>query len=292
MTKLVNIPHLVIICFSFLVSSYIVGTFLLPQLGEILGYATGAVVALLTHFYLIHSIRESIKNNKLHQSLIIGFALTGAVLFMEYRGVADIAHKSIVDSTEVNELKANIREYEKQLIPISTSRKWQDIESKRVLQTNIQQSRNALGKAEKVVIEQTAKADTKAQSYRFFSVIMLVLSCVASSCIKEDSQSVSDNTITAFKQVSEEKSQSVSQTVSQSVSDKEDTPKQDLKLLSESERILLATDYIKSTNETDHRQLARMFSLSFKAVKIAKDKADIKPKQTDILTVQQKPIGF
>jgi len=283
MTNIKNIPHLVVIVVSLFVSTAMCYAFLAPLVGAVFGALGAGSLSFLTHYYLLFSLRETIQNKRLHQSLIIAFVLVSIVMYCEFSGVHVIATNNNVDRTELNEIKKSIQDYNKKLSKIATSRKWQDIESKRLISSNLERANMALINAQKDVKIQQQKADEQTRNFRFFSVVMLVVSCVASSCIK---QTVSDNSIEPFLQASTMKTQTVEQTVKPTVDGSYTAKEGDLRLLSEQERIALASEHIKHTNETDHRLLAKRFFLSFKAVKIAKEKSGVSRLK------EQSQIGF
>jgi hypothetical protein len=209
---------------------------------------------------------------------------------MEYHGLTTISKDKIVDTKRLQSKKSQLDNLNNELTKIATSKKWQDIESKRLLSKQVEQMRDDIRTESINVEKQTEEAINTANQFRVFSVILIVMSLLASFCIESSNISVSDNSIEPFLQSSTMKTQTVEQTVKPTVNGSYTANESDIKLLSERERITLASEYIKHTNETDHRLLAKRFFLSFKAVKIAKEKSGVSRLKEQ--KIEQSQIGF
>lgn len=186
MIKLRNIPHVIVITASLAFSSYIVSNYLIGHLNLILSLLAGITLSSVAHYYLIFSLLKTIKDKRLHQSIILGFVLSGAVFYMEFHGVAEVAHKALVDNSREVKLQDRIADFQNQLAELSTSRKWQDIESKRLIQEQLGSLEKELEVERQRVGKQTEKAERKTNDFRYFSAMMLLLSCIASSCVEHD----------------------------------------------------------------------------------------------------------
>jgi hypothetical protein len=149
----------------------------------------------------MYSLNETKKKKKLHQSIIIAIALTSIVVYCEFNGVHEIAEKATVDTSKLDNLNSTLANYNSELLKVATSKRWQDIESKRAIQKAIEAVNIQLEKEEKIVKEQTLEAEEKSQSFRFFSVIMLVLSCIASSCVDSNSTNVKEAVLSGIEGV-------------------------------------------------------------------------------------------
>lgn len=266
MNNLKNIPHFLLIIISVAYSIFVVSHYLNTQFPFVYAVAGAFLIASLSHYYITLGIREINHMKKLTSTFIIGLILVSSIFFCEYKGVEIVAKNNIVDTSNVEKLDNQLSEFRSQLTNVSLKRDWRSIEQKRSIENQIKSLESLLMEEKEKVKHSTLEALNSANEFRFFSIVLVLLSMLASFCI--------DSTVVA--------------TVEQPKRNEKQRFKQPLESTvdNEKQRLNLAVEHIKKTGEASHNFLMKMFKLNPKQVKRAKEIAGYSTIE------KQKAIGF
>ncbi|NME66615.1 hypothetical protein [Flammeovirga aprica] len=207
-------------------------------------------------------------------------ALLGVVVFMEFEGVEKVTYQNTVDRTQLDQDKALQKDLLHQLAKIGTSRRWQDVESKRLIAEQLEEVKIRIQYGLKRFEAMEEKAETKAQQFRLFSLIFIGLSLLASSCIRPEEQEnikpVLKPVSKAFKNENEEEENQKPKQVYKSIDE-----------LGTKQRIALAVEHINKSKQCKFSYLMKEFRLSPKQVKEAKQLSNYEGKEEE-----RRVIGF
>lgn len=263
MIKIKNIPHIAIVVLSMLYSVYVVANYLAIHLPLAVAIASSVVLSGLSHYYLLYSISNLKGAKQLHPSVFIAIILLGSIVFMEFYGLGEITKERLVNTEQLTSNKQLLNQLSQQLASIGTSKRWQDIESKRILAKQVQQLRKEIEQESKTVENQLAQAKEKANQFRVISLVLIILSLLASACIDEGKQTVRQP-------VSIPVSEPVIQPVSQTSLFKVSKPVDTVYNLSPEERIQLCSEEIIQTGQSASNKLTSKYKLSFEQLGVAR----------------------
>ncbi|OHX66737.1 hypothetical protein NH26_10390 [Flammeovirga pacifica] len=255
---------------------YVVTHYLNSQLPFVFACIGAVILSILSHYYISIGVKEMTNFKTLTSSFVIGGVLVSSIFFCEFKGVEIVTHETMVNTSKVESISNQLGVFRTQLGEVSLKRDWRSIEQKRTIEKQIKDLGVVLHEEKEKVNQATLKASERSNEFRFFSIVLVALSMLASSCISNGLETVSETVSKTVKQAKLNEFEALAKPL--------DKP---FNLLDSTERIRLASDYIRTTNEAPHNVLMKKFKLSPKQVKEAKILAGYTLKEEG-----QKVIGF
>jgi vacuolar-type H+-ATPase subunit I/STV1 len=193
--------------------------------------------------------------------MFLALVLFSMVFTFEWIGTSVLAEKAIVNTERLDQLKQQSQALTGKILNLKSYKNWRDISARQDYTKQQESLQKAIEKEEATVIKQQEKATEKAFHFRFISVVLAVVSAIATLLSQQD--------LSVYNQVKVDKSLI-------------DLPAQ--------ERINRASEYIKETGEVDQRRIMPMFHLNPIQVGKAKKLAGVATKKST--SNSQGVIGF
>jgi hypothetical protein len=288
--KYKELPNYLLILASTAYSSYVVYHFFIDEFGQLVSIAAAFAASFFAHYYLVIWMK-SIKNKKgLHGSMFLALVLFSMVFTFEWIGTSVLAEKAIVKTERLDQLKQQSQALTGKILNLKSYKNWRDISARQDYTKQQESLQKAIEKEEATVIKQQEKATEKAFHFRFISVVLAVVSAIATLLSLEEEASTASLDSKTYSMIPQQKS--TNQQVLQQDLSVYNQVKVDKSLidLPAQERINRASEYIKETGEVDQRRIMPMFHLNPIQVGKAKKLAGVATKKST--SNSQGVIGF
>lgn len=279
-----NLKAYVIMVFSMLYASYTSALYLNHLLGNlIVSYVSAIVISVIAHLYLMEGV-TFLKQKQFSASLLIALMLCGTLAYFDLSGVSRKATEDNLiplqqkQEQELSHFKSQMRAVENTIMHNANhtsngKTNWAMYGTFTKSSKQLQEMQEQLAKIEQAHLEQLGEAKKEAHSQKEgltgLSIALLVLSTLISFTMgkSEKKASIVENNLPERKDKEVYKMEVP--TVERSIGTFELSEEEKWET-STAERIELASEYIKKTNETNQRKLSDMFRLNFGHVKQAK----------------------
>ena len=184
MLKIQNIPYLLIIGLCSLYSMYVVTHFLMfLGINEKVSIGISMVIGYITHSIIFDVARTYVTGRKITHithNIILAFVFCSAIVVMEYYGLIHKIHTTEVDHSKVEILENQLLELRNQLNQTGVSNHYAKVELRRNLKGQIEEIQAEIKDAKLVLIDQQTHAAEKSELFSFYSIVVLLLSVLAS----------------------------------------------------------------------------------------------------------------
>ncbi|MBB6463877.1 hypothetical protein [Flammeovirga kamogawensis] len=181
MSKVQNIPYLLIIGLCSLYSMYVVTHFLMfLGIDEKVAMGVSIVIAYITHSIIFDTAKTIFATKKFSSNIILALTFCASIVVMEYYGLNHKIRTSEVDNTKVEVLGAQLVNLRNQLSQTGVSNHYAKVELRRSLKVQIKEIQAEIKGAKLELANQKETADAKTEMFSFYSIIVLVLSILAS----------------------------------------------------------------------------------------------------------------
>lgn len=317
--KAQNLKGYAIIAFSIAYASYTSSLYLEMLLGNLIVSVIAAIaLSIIAHLYLMEGIQK-LKQSEVNTSIIVGITLCATLAYFDLSGVLEKAEQDTLLPLEQRQT-SEIAQIQKQIALVQTTlntnaqhtegnkTNWAMYgtftQSSKQLKALQQELNNVKEKHKEEKVNAQSKAERQQEGLTGLSIALLALSSLVSFTMAEKTTKVSElssilkvenKPVTSNQQVKTASNKQEINSTQQQASlpeitstEKQETVEIDYSSLNAQERIILASDYIKQTHETNQRKLSDMFRLNFSHVRQAKIMAGM------IATNKSKPqpIGF
>ncbi|AZQ65623.1 hypothetical protein EI427_25650 (plasmid) [Flammeovirga pectinis] len=181
MSKVQNIPYLLIIGLCSLYSMYVVTHFLMfLGIDEKVAMGVSIVIAYITHSIIFDSAKSILSTKKFSSNIILALTFCASIVVMEYYGLNHKIRTSEVDNTKVEVLGSQLVNLRNQLSQTGVSNHYAKVELRRSLKVQIKEIQAEIKGAKLELVNQQETAEAKTEMFSFYSIIVLVLSILAS----------------------------------------------------------------------------------------------------------------
>lgn len=294
-----NLKGYIIILFSIAYASYTSSLYLEMLLGNLsISIVSATVLSIIAHLYLMEGI-ERLKKSKFTTSLTIGLILCTTLAYFDLSGVIEKSEQDNLlpikqqQTTERQQLQQQLEQVQTTLA--NNAKHTTDGETNWAMYGTFTKSSKQLQQLEQQLeqlkmehLQQLEQAKNKAQRQQKgltgLSIALLVLSSLVSYAMVEISQTTQTE---EKKKINNTKKESSENSIKHTISDNPTILKTEKKIeqnpvehlynhpsqlegATTEERIALASNYIKQTDNRDHRKISDLFRLNFTHVKQAK----------------------
>lgn len=253
-----------ILAISVLYSTYIVNDYLIQQFNEIiLSLPFAVILTTSAHFYLVSGINKLRIDKNLNRKFVAGVMLSSFVIFIEFNSMINVVSTSIVDYTQLNELKSQLSENRKRANNLGVSKHYAKVEMRRQIAIDNKVLVDQIESETKIIDEQKKLAGVRANQFKVISVILLILVCLTMNFEQELEQGF----IQEKSRIKQEKTKIFSEDDEQNLTENN---KRTYDHLTSQERILLASNYIKLNPKCSQQAISKIFKLNISQVSQAR----------------------
>lgn len=188
MSKVQNIPYLLIIGLCSLYSMYVVTHFLMfLGIDEKVAMGVSIVIAYITHSIIFDSAKSILFTKKFSSNIILALTFCASIVVMEYYGLNHKINTSEVDATKVETLESQLVNLRNQLSQTGVSNHYAKVELRRSLKVQIKEIQAEIKDAKLELVNQKETAEAKTEMFSFYSIVVLLLSILASIEVAKES---------------------------------------------------------------------------------------------------------
>lgn len=274
--ELKNLKAYAIILFSTVYATYTSTLFLELLLNSLVFAVVGAVcLSVVAHAYLVEGVGE-LKNKRFNSSILVALILCATLAYFDLAGVGEKAKQDSLlplqqqQATETQQLQQQITAVRETVKSNSQHTKkgntnWAMygtfVKSSKQLQQLEQQQEQLQQQHNKQLEQATVEKEKQQQGLTGLSIALLVLSTLVSFSVVQSNREPVNGTKKSLPTPTESTTPTFTTTVN--------------KGLTTEEKIKMASDHIRETNQIEHEVLSKMFGINFSSVKKAKIMAGV-----------------